>query len=87
MKSALIPAMTGGRLWAWTCTASDSCRGCYGDRLLTHGRGTAEEAAETHYARIGYKDLVRVHVVDSGRGHTFRVWRSRRGIESREVVT
>lgn len=86
MIAAVIPSDTGARLSAWTCTAGDGCRGCYEGRIMTHGKGTADELVETHVARIGYRDPVRVHVFESGRGRTFRAWRSHRGIESREVL-
>lgn len=87
MKSALIPADMGDKKTAWTCVGPQGCNGVcvWSRRAATDGHGTAEALAEEHAAQ---KRLVnaRVHVVESGRGRTFKVWGTARGYASREVL-
>ena len=85
--SALIPASDGSRLRAWTCAEGNRCGWCYVHTdYHTRGKGTAEEAAVAHFERVGHSEPTRIHVLESGRSRTFKVWRSARGVESREVM-
>lgn len=81
---ALIPAETGGRLIAWTCPRETCDGGCvWFRRVATEAVGGIEAVAVLHAETHG---TGRVHVLDSGRTRTFKVWRSARGLESREVM-
>lgn len=87
MKSALIPADMGDKKTARTCVGPNSCRGecSTSSRRATSLLGGAEDVAIAHAVDKGDYD-VRVHVFESGRGRTFKVWLGRKGYEAREVL-
>ena len=87
MKSAIIPVDMGDKKTAYTCIGPEGCGGSctFTRRHSTNEYGTAEDVAMQHAAQKSATEM-RVHVVESGRGRTFKVWRGANGYESREVL-